>query len=125
MSVPRRHQQRERSVDAMLVRGGGVVHASRDGGQRSLVQDHVNTLHGRTGYLRIAHVGLDEVDLIQDRRQVAPLARQQVVHHPDKASLIDQASADIGADETSPPSYQILFHPGPRDLRLMMYHLQF
>jgi hypothetical protein len=58
---------------------------------------------------------LDEVDLSMIA-QVAPLARQQVVHHPDRAALFDQASSDIGADETSPSSYQVLFHPDPQDL---------
>ena len=60
---------------------------------------------------------------IKDILVVTGGARQQVVHDPDKAALLDKASADIGADETSPAGYQILFHPNPRDLRFTIYSL--
>jgi hypothetical protein len=59
------------------------------------MQDNVNIIHGRASDLGVAHVGLYELNFIQDRREVTLLAGQQIIDDPHKATLGHELAADV------------------------------
>jgi hypothetical protein len=59
------------------------------------MEDHVYVFHGGACNVLIAHVGLDEIDLVCDGVKIAPFASEQVVNNADRTVLRDEYFADI------------------------------
>ena len=96
----------------MPMTSGRVIHRTGDGRKRALMQNDIDVLHGVTRDVDVAHIRLDKLDAASDIGKVRLLAREQVVYHPDKASLPHKLPADIGADEPRPSRNKESVHHG-------------
>ena len=59
------------------------------------MQNHIHSVNGLFGYVRVSDIPFDKVNLVEDVGQVALLAGKKVVHNPNGEALPDKRSADI------------------------------